>query len=233
MNDYGDWFSEPLGRLTFELERDQLLRLAGDVAGALLLDAGAGDGIWSLEWSRRGARVICCDRSKGMMSAALRRFDSEESKCAYLLGDMIRLPFTDNTFDIVVMVTALCFIRDDTGVASELVRVLKPGGKLIVGELGRYSLWAAYRKIRGWLGDHLWRSARFRAPREIQRIFQANDLFHLRTGSCVYYPPFQWKWLLKLAPSLEIAAKILIPWSAAFWVFQAEKKSGEYHIMPD
>jgi hypothetical protein len=52
----------------------------------------------------------------------------------------------------------------------EMARVLKPGGRLIIGELGRWSLWAAHRRIRGWLGYPTWRVAMFRTATELREL---------------------------------------------------------------
>ena len=78
------------------------------------------------------------------------------------------MPFKEAAFDLVLAVTTLCFVRDAKRVVMKMTRVLKPGGRLVIGELGRSSFWAAHRRIRGWLGDQTWRVAMFRPALELR-----------------------------------------------------------------
>lgn len=71
------------------------------------------------------------------------------------------MPFPDASFDFVLAGTVLCFLRDAQAALREISRVLVPGGRLVIGELGRWTAWAAGRRIRGWQGDPTWRRARF------------------------------------------------------------------------
>ena len=57
----------------------------------------------------------------------------------------------------------------------EIARVLNPGGRLVIGDLGKWSLWAASRRIRGWYGAEMWRAARFRSAGELRRLIRATS----------------------------------------------------------
>jgi len=57
-----------------------------------------------------------------------------------------------------------------------MARVLKPGGLLVIGELGRWSLWAAHRRIRGWLGNPTWRAVMFRTTKDLRSLAHAAGL---------------------------------------------------------
>ena len=70
-----------------------------------------------------------------------------------------------------------------------MARVLKPGGRLVIGELGRWSWWAAHRRIRGWLGDRTWRAAMFRTAKELRRLVNAAGLNVAEIRGAVQYPP--------------------------------------------
>lgn len=86
-------------------------------------------------------------------------------------------------------VTVLCFAADASGALREMARVLRPGGRLVIGELGRWSLWAATRRIRGWLGSPAWRAARFRSAPELQVLVERAGIEVETVRGAVFYPP--------------------------------------------
>ena len=62
------------------------------------------------------------------------------------------------------------FRRNAAPVFGEIGRVLGPGGRLVIGELGKWSSWAAVRRIRAWAGSQLWQRGRFRTAGELQNL---------------------------------------------------------------
>ena len=157
---YAKWRSSRLGRITDALEQQLLFELLGSVADKTLLDVGCGDGALASELVRRGAIITGLDADPVMIAAARRRTEIEDTQLHLVEGQAERLPFNDAAFDFVVAVTVLCFVRDAERAIAEMARVLKPGGRLVIGELGRWSLWAAHRRIRGWLGGWLSNNAK-------------------------------------------------------------------------
>jgi len=86
-----------------------------------------------------------------MLNAARMRAEAESVDLHLVPCRAEALPFADETFDPVVAVTVPCFIPQPDQAMAEMARVLKPGGRLVIGELGRWSSWAAIRRVRGWL----------------------------------------------------------------------------------
>jgi len=74
-------------------------------------------------------------------------------------------------------------------VIAEMARVLRPDGRLVIGKLSRWGLWAAIRRVRGWLGAPTWRAARFRTAGELQRLLQRHGLTVREVRGSIYYPP--------------------------------------------
>jgi SAM-dependent methyltransferase len=71
----------------------------------------------------------------------------------------------------------------------EAVRVLRPGGRLVIGDLGRWNAWAARRRVKGWLGSGLWRSAHFSTAGDLTRLVEREGLTVDAVRGSVYYPP--------------------------------------------
>lgn len=82
-----------------------------------------------------------------------------------------------------------CFIEDAATSVRELARVLKPGGRLIIGELGKWSTWAAVRRVKGRLGAPVWRRARFRGASELKRLTTGAGLIDISVKGAIFYPP--------------------------------------------
>jgi SAM-dependent methyltransferase len=147
---YAEWRATDVGILTERIERALILELAGDVAGRDALDLGCGDGDLALDLWRRGARVCGIDLSPEMIAAAATRVRHEVADISLAVGTAKGLPFAAERFDLVVAVTILCFVPDAASVFREIARVLRPGGRLVIGELGRWSSWALARRLRAW-----------------------------------------------------------------------------------
>lgn len=187
---YSRWRRSRLGQITDSLEECLILELLSDVDGLDVLDVGCGDGALATTLSRRGGRVTGLDPNPRMLEAARARAKSELLDLNLVPGRAETLPFADEMFDRVIAVTVLCFIPQADQAIAEMARVLKPGGRLVIGELGRWSLWAAMRRIRGWLGAQTWKAARFRSADELQHLLERHGLAVSETRGSVYYPPF-------------------------------------------
>jgi ubiquinone/menaquinone biosynthesis C-methylase UbiE len=124
-----------------------------------------------------------------MLAAARSRSEAAPGGPRLINGHVEALPFVDGAFDHVVAVAVLCFVREVDHALAEMARVLKPGGRLVVGELGRFSLWAAVRRVRGWLCARTWRAARFHTTDELQRLVKRHGLVVRETRGSIYYPP--------------------------------------------
>jgi SAM-dependent methyltransferase len=111
-------------------ERPAMLQLVGDARGRQILDAGCGSGPLVAALRARGATVTGLDLSAAMVELARRRLGDEVDLRVADLSEP--LPFSDGAFDDVVASLVLHYLPDWTAPLSELGRVLKPGGRLIM-----------------------------------------------------------------------------------------------------
>ncbi|MFM1965652.1 MAG: hypothetical protein RL134_1377 [Actinomycetota bacterium] len=103
--------------------------------GERILDLAAGTGTSSAPLAARGASVVPCDFSLGMLTVGRRR----EPGLAFVAGDALRLPFGDATFDAVTISFGLRNTVDPEAALAEMARVTRPGGRLVVCEFSHPS----------------------------------------------------------------------------------------------
>jgi SAM-dependent methyltransferase len=108
--------------------------------GEHVLDMGCGAGRHAFELYRRGANVVAFDRDEKELAAVATMFGAmeledqvpAEASARTVTGDALSLPFPDDSFDKIVAAEVLEHIPDDMSAMTELLRVLKPGGRLAV-----------------------------------------------------------------------------------------------------
>lgn len=186
---YARWRETPLGAATERVELGAVMALAGPLAGRRVLDVGAGDGTYALEAAARGARVTALDVDDDMLAAALARAAARGVPVATTRGRAEDLPFDDGSFDVVLAVTVLCLLPDAEVAVREMARVLAPGGRVVLGELSRFSVWAAARRVRGWLGARPWDRARFWSRGALRALVEGAGLRAGASRGAVYFPP--------------------------------------------
>jgi ubiquinone biosynthesis O-methyltransferase len=170
------------------LEDRLLLDLIADPKDRDLLDVGCGDGTLAISLSDCGAKVVGVDPSQAMVEAATEQAASANADVSFHLARAERLPFKPDQFDLVLAKTILCFVDDATRVFAEMTRVLRPGGRLVIGELGKWSLWAVQRYIRSRYGSSLWRRAHFWTAFELRSLAENSGLKVTDVRGAIYYP---------------------------------------------
>ena len=112
------------------LWRRAVLNAVAPRPGERVLDLAAGTGTSSVPFASRGAAVVPCDFSLGMLAVGRRR----EPSLPFVAGDALRLPFADASFDAVTISFGLRNTVDPEGALAEMARVTRPGGRLVVCE---------------------------------------------------------------------------------------------------
>ena len=114
----------------------------GAVPGQRVLDLAAGTGTSSEPYADAGIAVVACDFSVGMLKVGKRRRPDID----FIAGDATNLPFADNTFDATTISFGLRNVIDPKKALREMLRVTKPGGKLVVAEFS-HPTFAPFRTV--------------------------------------------------------------------------------------
>ena len=114
---------------------DALVESIGVTPGLAVLDLGCGDGTTALPAARRGADVLGVDIARNLVDAGNRRAAAEAlTNVRFEQGDASDLAgIADDRFDLVVSIFGAMFAPRPLDVAREMVRVTKPGGRIVMG----------------------------------------------------------------------------------------------------
>lgn len=112
----------PLGEL--------LVDAAGVAAGDHVLDVAAGSGNVALPAARRGARVIATDLTPELLESGRRAAEAEGLEITWRTADAEAMPCSDAQHDIALSCVGAMFAPHHQPVADELVRVVRPGGRI-------------------------------------------------------------------------------------------------------
>jgi len=113
--------------------RKKVAKLVNSQPGQTILDLAAGTGSSSIVFLREGVKVVAADFSNGMLEEGRKRHPELE----FVFADAAALPFADAEFDTVTISFGIRNVEKTEVALAEMLRVLKPGGKLVVCEFSR------------------------------------------------------------------------------------------------
>jgi protein-L-isoaspartate O-methyltransferase len=129
------WVEAPHPLIT----RARLREILEPKPGERILEVGPGTGYYTLEvaeWVKPDGQVDMLDLQQEMLEHTMQRAGQRGlANVTPTQSDAIAMPYEDATFDAAFLVTVLGEIPDQDAAIRELARVLKPGGRLVVGEL--------------------------------------------------------------------------------------------------
>ncbi len=210
--DYDSWYRTPLGTLVDGLEKKAIFSLAEVKTGEMVLDVGCGTGNYALELARRGAKVRGIDPSTSMLEIARTKAQEQRLPVEFTHGFVEELPFSDQTFDLVTCVTVLEFTKSPRSAVAEMIRTLKPGGRLVVGVLNSWSLWALARRLRR--KETIYSRAHFFSPFGLVGLLRHYGNVTWQTA--VFVPPWYAEPNPRTAGAFEFLGKLLLKPFGAF-----------------
>jgi demethylmenaquinone methyltransferase/2-methoxy-6-polyprenyl-1,4-benzoquinol methylase len=117
--------------------------------GSTVLEIGCGPGTFAERIE--GCEVTCLDPIPAMLDVARTRINAarserQETAATFVAGTAEEIPLSDNSFDVVCCIFSFRDFQDKRKGLEEILRVLKPGGKLIICDAGKANF------LHGWLG---------------------------------------------------------------------------------
>ncbi len=194
------WFADPDNRALADLETSLLSRLYDFRPGARLLDVGCGTG-WFLKFCLdRGLSVTGVDPSAAMLARA-RALLGPSAELHRAFGE--ELPFEDNSFDAVALITSLEFSESPGQMIAEAARVASR--HVIVAFLNRYAVKNLERRVKSLFIPSVYGRARFFSVWEVKRLVtESLGNVPMRSGTV-------WQLPLRLSPrmlSIEGSARV-------------------------
>ena len=122
--------------------RSMVVNAVDPKPGQRILDLAAGTGTSSAPFAKRGAYVVPCDFSLGMLAVGKQR----QPDLPFVAGDAMNLPFKDGVFDAVTISFGLRNVQDHDRALQEMLRVTRPGGVLVVCEFSA-PVWKPFRTL--------------------------------------------------------------------------------------
>jgi SAM-dependent methyltransferase len=170
------------------------------------LEVGSGHGNYSLSLARQwpGREFVALDIAEiAIEQSILRGRRHGITNVAFLCGDARGLPFGDESFDVVFSEGALCYVDDDQKALTEMARVARPGGRLIVAVPNFQNLLhPLYKCVMGAKYQYGWE--RSYSPAELRR--RAVDLGLSQIEVRGFHPAYS---LVRLGGALGHLGKIL------------------------
>jgi len=179
---YDRWYETSRGRWIGQREVALLLETLEPRPGESLLDVGCGTGFFTRTLAgAMGGQVVGVDINPEWVEYARRR---EAGRASYAVADARALPYANASFDLVVSIAALCFIREEVAAIREIVRVTRR--RFAIGLLNRHSLlWLQ----KGWGGGRGgYRGAHWHTVPEIMSLFRDLPVQHLSVRTAIQVP---------------------------------------------
>ena len=191
---YEEWYEKPKGRFVDILEKEVISELCQIKKGDKVLEIGCGTGHFSRYFEELGAEVTGLDTSPEMLKVA--KDKSRNIEIDFEAGDAYKLPFGNNSFDLVAMITVLEFIREPERALAEAFRVSR--GKVFLGILNRSSF-LSWRRKRS--GKKVWQEARFYTTKEVLGLLGKDR--KIKWKSILVFPLINSKFLFNARLNLE------------------------------
>lgn len=192
--DYDLFFVSQLGKQVFKYESKAILNNLNLRNGLRILDVGCGTGVFTKLLAQKDLDVKGVDESEKMLSYG--KLKPELANVEFVSGSAECLPFPDAHFDRILCAFMLEFAVNPGKVVTEMIRVLKPGGIMVIVTLNSRGVWAKER-----VGEGVYANAKFRSPSELLSLIPLGG----KATTCIHFNPQTRKsfWLVELLGNIR------------------------------
>jgi SAM-dependent methyltransferase len=148
------WTTGDYGRIAHGMQASAEAFLADQAPapGTRVLDVACGTGQLAIPAARAGARATGLDLAPAWIAQAKARAAAEGVSAAFDVGDAEALPYPDASFDLVVSLIGAMFCPRPERVTAELLRVCRPGGRVVLGNwTAEGRIGALFRLLAGYV----------------------------------------------------------------------------------
>jgi ubiquinone/menaquinone biosynthesis C-methylase UbiE len=184
--EYDKWYTTKAGRFVDMVETRLALEMFAPEPGMTVLDAGCGTGNFSIKLAKLGCRVTGVDISELMLKKAKLKAGNDGFDIEFHRMDIYQLRFSEGSFDGIISMAAFEFIERPSDAFAELWRVLKPGGRLLIGTINPESSWGELYLSDEFQKNSVFAHARFMT---MQQLKELNTEHLVRSGQCLFIPP--------------------------------------------
>ncbi len=179
---YDSWYETPRGRWIGERETALILEHLKPGAGESLLDVGCGTGFFARKLAASmDGQVAGVDINPEWVEYARLR---SGGRAAFDIADARSLPYPTASFDLVISITALCFIDEPITAVREILRVCRR--RFAIGLLNRHSLLWLQKGRNGGSGGY--RGAHWHTTKEVRLLFKDLPVKRLRWRTAIQVP---------------------------------------------
>jgi SAM-dependent methyltransferase len=207
-----EFYKSPLGKLSRALVREEILRLAGEIAGRRVMGLGFATPYMRFTLAGGAERVLAFMPARQGSSAWPREGPSHTVLC-----DPLEMPLTDSAVDTIIAVHAFEHAADAEELMRELWRVAAPNARLVVVVPKRRGMWSAADSTPFGAGNPFSRT-------QLDKLLRDHSFVPEAWREALYLPPIQHPLVLKSARLFERGGRLLGPTLAGVLCVRARKE---------
>ncbi len=178
---YDQWYETSRGKWIGQCEATLVRKCLQPRTGETLLDVGCGTGFFTRTLaSAFDGKVTGADINYDWVEFA----HSRDQRASYVVADARGLPYADSAFDLVMSITALCFIKNEITAIHEILRVTRR--RFAIGFLNRHSLLYIQKGRHGGQGGYV--GANWHTVKESIKLFRCLPVQNLQAYTVIQIP---------------------------------------------
>lgn len=167
-------------------ERKQQIYKFKEYNGKKVLDVGCGNGWVCEQYAKNGAACYGIDLTEKAIQLSRKRFNLSSMKASFKVADSQKLPFKNESFDLVTSMGVLHHVPDTSRAISEIKRVLKPGGRVLLMVYNknslRYRLLFPLRQIRRGVSRQMLINEFDGGENPLGKVYNQNEMVKMMRG---------------------------------------------------